>query len=245
MKILLAPSETKKEGGIGSFNLNNLIFNDLNKSRLEVLESYNSLLKSEDLTVLSKLFGLKKEEDIKKYIKDITKEPTLKAIVRYTGVAFDFLDYNSLESEEKEYIDNNVLIFSNLFGILQAKDEIPLYKLKQGEPIGNLKVDKVYSKSIKVPLDNFLEDEDILDLRAKYYEKFYKPNKRYTTLKFLKNGKVVSHWAKAYRGMVLRELAVKKVNRVEEFLKIDFETLEIAEIIEKKSYNEIVYNILE
>ena len=245
MKILLAPSETKKEGGVEPFSLDSLIFKELKETRAEVLKEYINILQNADFKMLSKLLGVKKESEIKKYIKDISKEPTLKAIIRYTGVAFDFLDYNSLDSSAKEYIDKNVLIFSNLFGILRAEDKIPLYKLKQGESLGELKIDKLYNKALKEPMDSLLEDEDIIDLRAKYYEKFYKPSKKYTTLKFLKGGKVVSHWAKAYRGTVLRELALNSVQTIDEFVKLDFKNLEIAEILEKKAYNEIVYNILE
>ena len=221
MKILLAPSETKKEGGEESFNLNSLFLPQINKVREELLEEYQKVIDSKDIKKISKMFGLKKESDIKKYLTDIKKEPTLKAINRYSGVAFDFLDYNSLNSSAKEYINSNVLIFSNLFGIIRAKDKIPNYRLKQGESIDNIKVDLIYKKAIKEPLDEFLKNEDILDLRATYYNKFYKPTKHYTTLKFIKNNKVVSHWAKAYRGIVLRELAINNINSINDFFSLN------------------------
>jgi cytoplasmic iron level regulating protein YaaA (DUF328/UPF0246 family) len=197
MKILLAPSETKRAGGEASFKLNNLAFASVNSARQELLQEYLQIVQRCDLAELGKLFGLKKEADILKFAKDITKEPALKAILRYTGVAFDYIDYPSLDAKAQSYIDNNVILFSNLFGAIRADDLIPLYKLKQGEAIGALKPEKLYNSALKEPLDSYLESEDILDIRATYYNKFYKPNKFYTTLKFLKGGKVVSHWAKA------------------------------------------------
>jgi len=245
MKILLAPSETKAKGGSGILKLESLILPSINSARESIISNYQSILNSKDLNKLSKLMGLKKESEIKEYILNLQQEPVLKAIQRYTGVAFDFLEYNTLDRAAQNYIDENLLIFSNLFGILRAKDKIPLYKLKQGESVGDIKIDKLYNSFLKEPMDTLLESEDIIDLRAKYYEKFYKPNKKYTTLKFLKNGKVVSHWAKAYRGMVLREIAINKIDTIDQFLKLNFKTLDIKEIIEKKAYNEIIYNIVE
>ena len=46
----------------------------------------------------------------------------MKSIQRYSGIAFDALCYESLNKEEQNYIDNNVIIFSNLFGPIKAND---------------------------------------------------------------------------------------------------------------------------
>ena len=86
-------------------------------------------------------------------------------------------------------------------------------------------------------------NDDVLDLRAGFYDKFYKPTKSYTTLKFIKEGKVVSHWAKAYRGIVLREVAIAKIDNLEDFMKLSIENLSIEEIQTKKNKTEIIYNI--
>ena len=243
MKILLAPSETKKEGGRGTFELNSLLFEQINNTREEILKSYLSLIEQNNQEELSKLFGLKKASDIAKYTIDVTKEPTLKAIERYTGVAYDYIEYPNLPQKAKEYIEQNVLIFSNLFGILQASDQIPLYRLKQGAQIADKKVEKLYKQALKEPLDNYLRDEDILDIRASFYDKFYKPSKSYTTLKFLKNGKVVSHWAKAYRGIVLKHIAINQIDSIDKFIAMPIEGLSLLEIRKSKNRQEIIYQI--
>jgi len=242
MKILLAPSETKTHGGSENFSLESLLFKELTSTRKTILHQYINILQKNNLDELSKLFGLKKEADILYYNKEIIHELTMKAIERYSGVAFDYLNYKELTTEQQNYIDNNVILNSNLFGFLRADDMIPEYRLKQGTTIGDLKPEKLYKAQSHL-MEAYLDNKDILDLRAGFYEKFYKPQKAYTTLKFIKNGKVVSHWAKAYRGIVLREIAKQQINSLESFMKLSIENLTIDEIQTKKNKTEIIYTI--
>ena len=243
MKILLAPSETKKSGGENTFNPSTLLFDALAPSRKKLLHTYINILQQGDMRVLSKMFGIKKEADILKYKKDIIHELTMKAIERYTGVAFDYLGYEKLDTEAQTFIDNNVILFSNLFGPIRSSDLIPEYKLKQGEAVGDIKPEKFYHEHAAHLMEEYLKDEEILDLRAGFYDKFYKPTKPYTTLKFIKDGKVVSHWAKAYRGIVLREIAKAGVMTMDDFMKLPIEGLSIHEIQTKKNKTEIIYII--
>ncbi len=244
MKILFSPSETKIGGGdIKCIDKNSFIFPELFEKRLEILGKYNNYLKNASNNDLEKLFGTRKIEVIEKYKQDIFKSPTMKAIQRYEGVAYDYLNYNSLEVSAQKYIDENTLIFSNIFGVIKADDKIPDYKLKQGESFENLKIDKFYSDNFSQTLDNYLLDEDILDLRAGFYEKFYTIKKPYLTMKFIKEGKVVSHFAKAYRGEILKLLALKNIKTFEQLLNLQIENLSIVEIKEQKLKKEIVYTI--
>jgi cytoplasmic iron level regulating protein YaaA (DUF328/UPF0246 family) len=242
MKILLAPSEKKIDGGKESFELNTLLFSELTPTRQKILHQYINILQKNNLSELSKMFGLKKEGDINYHNIDIVHELTMKAIERYTGVAFDYLNYKALEEDSQLYINKNVILCSNLFGFLRADDLIPKYRLKQGVSIGDLKPEKLYKEQSHL-MEKYLKNEDILDLRAGFYDKFYKPTKNYTTLKFIKEGKVVSHWAKAYRGIVLREIAKKQIKNLEEFMNLSIENLSIDEIQTKKNKTEIIYTI--
>lgn len=243
MKILLAPSETKKSGGELSFNPSTLLFDTLTPHRIKLLHTYTNVLQQGDMQVLSKMFGIKKEADILRHNKDIIHELTMKAIERYTGVAFDYLGYTDLTRDAQTYVDKNVILFSNLFGPIRANDLIPEYKLKQGEAVSDIKPEKFYNEHSAHLMEAYLQDEEILDLRAGFYDKFYKPSKAYTTLKFIKNGKVVSHWAKAYRGIVLREIAKSGIESIEEFMKLPIEGLSIHEIQTNKNKTEIIYTI--
>jgi cytoplasmic iron level regulating protein YaaA (DUF328/UPF0246 family) len=243
MKILLAPSETKKPGGDLSFNPSTLLFEALLPQRTKLLHAYINVLQKGDIPTLSKMFGLKKEADILEHKKDIIHELTMKAIQRYTGVAFDYLGYEKLDRQAQDYIDSHVILFSNLFGPIRASDLIPEYKLKQGEAVGDIKTEKFYHEHAAALMEAYLAEDEILDLRAGFYDKFYKPAKPYTTLKFIKEGKVVSHWAKAYRGIVLREIAKAGVETLEAFMKLSIEGLSIKEIQTKKNKTEIIYEI--
>ena len=243
MKILLAPSESKKDGINGELNLKNLIFPQITPQREHLINAYQKIINRGDIEELKELFGLKKESEIEKYLYDIKKAPTNKAIKIYEGVAFDYIDYDNLDSNSQNYIDKNLLIFSNLFGVVRANDFIPKYKIKQGSIIDGEKIEKYYHNVLKEPLDEYLKNDDILDIRAGYYDKFYKPSKFYTTLKFLKDGKVVSHWAKAYRGLVLRYCAINKIDNIKDFIAMDIEQLQIKEIIKSKTKQEVIYEI--
>lgn len=245
MKILFSPSETKIAGGIEkSFDKNSFIFPELFEKRMEIVKQYNNFITSASKDDLIQLFGTKKDEVIEQYSKDLFKTPTTKVITRYDGVAFDYLEYEKLKENEKKYIDENVLIFSNLFGVLKAGDSgLPDYKLKQGETFLGLKIEKFYNDNFTRALDEYLNDEDIIDLRAGFYEKFYKIEKPYTTMKFIKDGKVVSHWAKAYRGIILKLLAQNNVKTIDELMNMQIDSLHIEELKKQKNKTEIVYSI--
>ena len=245
MKILFSPSETTNSGGVDKrFDKDSFIFPELFEKRMEIVNQYNDFIKNASKDELSKIFGTKKEDVLSQYSKDIFETPTMKVIQRYEGVAFDYLEYNNLDENDKTYIDENVLIFSNLFGVLKAGDVgLPDYKLKQGETFNNLKIEKFYMDNFSFALDKYLENEDIIDLRAGFYEKFYKINKPYVTMKFIKDGKVVSHWAKAYRGIILKLLAKNSIKTIEELMNMEIENLSIEEIKKQKNKTEIIYNI--
>lgn len=239
LKILFSPSEGKQSGGTEE---KNEILGGY-EARLDILNSYNDIVKSADEEQITQLFGFKKFSDCQAYMYDIFDTSYMAAIERYKGVAYDYLEYASLSSKQQEYLKKNTIIFSNLYGPILGGDAIANYKVKQGNDIGMIVPDKFYKERFSYQLDLYLSQDDILDLRAGYYDKFYKPNKAFTTLKFLKNGKSVSHWAKAYRGKVLRELAKHNINSMQEFMSLEIEGLHVKEIKKTKNQTEIVFDI--
>ena len=244
MKILLAPAETKKEGGnFPPYSQNNFYFKDIFDVRDEIVQNYSNFIKNSSIEELSKWFGLKNLKECEKYSQAILEKPTMKAIQRYTGVAFGAIDYNQLSLKEQQYCDENIVLFSNLFGVLKASDLIPDYKYKQGASLVQIDVIKFYKENIKDLLDNYLEDE-VVDLRASYYDKFYKPSVPTITYKFLKDGKVVSHWAKHYRGLIVKELAKANINSFAELVNLEIDTLKLKEIQEKKNIRTFVMDII-
>ena len=245
MKILFSPSETKFKGGIyHQINKNSFLFPELFEERAFVINLYQNFINNASKTQLEKLFGTKKEEIISYYKGDILKKEITKVIERYDGVAFDYLKYSTLGIKEKLYIDENVIIFSNLFGpVLAGNVGLPDYKLKQNERIGNFELEKFYNEKFSSTLDEYFKDEEIIDLRAGFYEKFYKIEKPYLTMKFVKDGKIVSHWAKAYRGIILNQMAKNNIQNIKDLMNMEIENLSIEEIKKLKFKTEIIYNI--
>lgn len=244
MKILLAPAETKNSGGKEKpFSKSNFCFENLFEKREEIFNIYEEFISCSSLEDLSKWFGLKKIDEVEKYKASLKNKPTMKAINRYNGVAFDALDYNSLDIQAQKYIDENVILFSNLFGPLLAKDLIPDYKYKQGAKLPNINVERFYMDNFTQVLDEFVEDE-VIDLRAGFYEKFYKVKKaNVLSFKFIKDGKVVSHWAKYYRGKVLQEIAKNQIKNHSEFMNMQIPGLKLNEIQEKKNIKLLIMSI--
>lgn len=246
MKILFSPSETKSElANHEKLTQTSLIFPYLYEKRLEVLRHYQTLLETQDLPTLQRLFGIK---DAQKVLMQATKSIfdnfTCKAILRYSGIAYDHLRFETLDANAQAYIEQQTLIFSNLFGPLLAGDFIPEYKLQQGESLDGFKTELFYKEHFSEAIDAWIGESCVLDLRAGFYEKFYTLKRPYITMKFLKNGKIVSHFAKAYRGEVLHQIALHQPSDEKEFGDIAFENLRIKEILEQKLKREYVFDIV-
>jgi len=239
LKILFSPAEGKKSGG--DENPKELLGS--NEARRSILSEYSNIVQHGGEDEIKQLFGFKNFSDCEPYIKDINKSALMPAVQRYNGVAYEYLEFDSLDDEAQEYIKTNTIIFSNLYGPILGGDPIANYKVKQGNSIGKIIPDKFYKERFSYQLDLYLGTSDILDLRAGYYNKFYKVNKAYTTLKFLKEGKTVSHWAKAYRGLVLKAVAENSINSLKDFMKMEINNLIVKEIIKKGIHTEIIFDI--
>ena len=241
MIILFSPSEDKKfTANRSKINQDSFIFPELFPKRINIIKKYNEYVLNAKESELSKLFGIKNTQI---YKKDILKEKTTKAINRYDGVAFSYLDYESLKDKEKTYINKNTIIFSNLFGPISANDDLPIYKIKQGEKLDGLSLEKYYKDNFTKALDNFLDKKEIIDLRAEFYNKFYKPKTKSIKVKFLKNSKVVNHWAKAYRGLLLRHLAINNIKNINEFKKMHIKELQLNNIKDSENKIEFIFDI--
>ena len=218
MKILFSPSESKSDIStyppISSFyldeNFKNKIFQlkkekyTLENKRFELINNISNKIQTTNNEILKEIFGT---SDVIKYKINLLTSPTQKAILRYTGVAYQALNYNNMNKKAQDFIDKNVIIFSNIFGAIFASDKIPLYKLKQGKTIDNINIPKYYKTYFSQALDELFENEEIIDLRADFYTKFYNIKKDYYTFKFTKNKKTINHYSKYYRGVFLNILA--------------------------------------
>ena len=244
MKILFSPSEAKSALSNGlAINKKSFVFENLYDKRAEILKRYDDFLKIADVNQISKLFGIKNLKDGDELRQSVFYKGVVKAVLRYDGVAYRHLAYKTLPEEAKKFIDENTMIFSNLFGPILAKNPLPEYKLKQGEKISGLNIENFYKKEFSDAIDKWLGDDDIIVLRAEFYEKFYNIKRPYTTFKFVKKGKAISHYAKAYRGAVLRLIALKTPKTADEIGKIKIENLRLIDVKKIGPKSEILLEI--
>lgn len=244
MQILLSPSEAKlspKEiAKIATTNAqNNLQKNPQNSlqnttknilddslwggqtARNEHIKAYLKTLAESSDEQISKIFGTKRVDlDTLTECLNLANTPRIKAIELYNGVAYKALDFDSLEEKERAFILESTLIFSNLFGLVRAKDALPYYHLNQNYRSNSLSLNSLYSAQ-KNDIDAFLgldfseassakqNKHIIIDLRASVYIKAYPLKRaRFTHPHYiLPIPKGTSHQAKLHRGLALRELA--------------------------------------
>lgn len=168
-------------------------------------EAVKKILATNDKTLLFEIYGAKNFNAKNEFELNIAyqQRDTMAAIERYCGVAFNGLDFISLSGDSREFILQYVYIFSNLFGVIAAHDNIPFYKLKQNTKYTPLSLMSVYKPFVPI-LESFLQKYDfVIDLRAGIYTKIFMPKQRRFFFEFQKNGKTISHYAKLYRGKML------------------------------------------
>lgn len=245
MRILFSPSEEKhfiyKDSNNYPFAyLDDLLFGS--QIRLEVVSRYIKFLRDSSSVEISKLFGIKglnNSMDLLGSCSNIDCANVVESVLLYNGVAYKALDCPSLPKKSIEFIFKNVLIFSNLFGVIRASDKIPFYKLKQGECFDGFSIKEIYAPFTK-ELDEYLKDKFVLDLRAEFYTKAYKLQIPHMKVEFFKNGKKITHLSKYYRGILLRNVALNGFGCMDIFEKLDVVERDGARVIkyEVSNYDE-------
>lgn len=238
MFILFSPSETKTSGGGNVFNntKNNLIGGW--ECRNALVHAYEQQLV--DPKLQQKLTGIKDDSKISALPTQLDQAPVLPAIERYTGVGYQYLDYPSLQKKAQQFIHKQVIIFSNLLGPLRASDLIPETKLKQTKKLAGIDIAKYYKQYTSKELDKIIGTQPVLDLRAGAYKNVYSPKTQTIECNFLKDGKTVSHWSKAYRGLLLRACAQHQPKTLNELTSLKIDGLELI----KEEDNVLTYQII-
>jgi len=214
---LIPPSEGKskiKPQNI-TFDKTNFIFEQEVRQVVRLLQ----LIDNEDL---KSIYGTSQEkaELFHRQNEDIFKSRCAPAILRYTGVVYEHLNWGTLSDDAKGYMENNILIFSGLFGMTTPLTLIPDYKLKMNV----LSLQYHWNLS----LSNALKDEDIIfDLLPQVYRKAYTPAKNVVKVEFVveNKGKKTSagHYGKAVKGRFIRFLAQNQISNIKEFSKFEYD----------------------
>ena len=217
MKILIPPSEGKakiKPQEI-KFQDTDFIFE---RSVRQVVRQLN-LIDNEDLR---SIYGTSEAKALlfHRQNEDIFKSRCAHAIERYTGVVYQHLDWNTLSEEGKKYMEDNVLIFSGLFGMTTPLTLIPDYKLKM-----NVLSLQYHWTPI---LTEALKDEDLIfDLLPQVYRKAYNPNSNTIQIEFKVEGKgntrAAGHYGKAVKGKFIRFLSENQISNMKDFKDFEYD----------------------
>ncbi|MDF2709178.1 MAG: yaaA [Nonomuraea muscovyensis] len=200
--ILLPPSEGKASEGSGP-PLGDLSFPALGRARRRVLTALAKASRRRDaLDVLGLTPGLAGE-----LAKNLVLQTaaTLPAAELYTGVLYDNLGLGTLEGAARLRAEESVLVFSGLWGVLRITDRVPPYRLSMGvslPPLGGLAA--FWRPLVTKQLDAL--PGLVVDLRSATYAGAWQPGDRSVAVRVFKDGKVVSHMAKATRGEIARAL---------------------------------------
>lgn len=169
MLVLLPPSETKRAGGVGSFDPSSLSHAaELGEARDRVRQALVALSGDEAAAAQALKLGVKNRGELAHNLA-LAASGTLPAIERYTGVLYDALDVASLDSAARSWLDAQVMVQSALFGLIGAGEQIPAYRLSAGSRLPDLGAPlKRVWQAAHTPV-SWPASELVLDLRSKDY----------------------------------------------------------------------------
>jgi uncharacterized protein len=134
----------------------------------------------------------------------------------YSGVLYEALGATTLGPDARAWLDRTAVVFSGLWGVVRLDDRIPAYRCSIGvtfpAPVGGL---TAYWKKALTPA--LRPDGPVLDLRSGAYAAMWSPPAGASaTVRVLHERvvggepkrSVVSHFNKATKGRLVRDLAV-------------------------------------
>ncbi|MEV6526161.1 peroxide stress protein YaaA [Longispora sp. NPDC051575] len=213
MIVLLPPSETKNPTGTGEpLALTALSFPELNAVRQRLVTVLTGLSPEEGRAAL----GLSEKQDQELKHNGVLREAaTLAALDRYTGVLFDALDAGTLAPAARA----RLRIGSALFGLLGPEDAIPAYRLSGGSRLPGVGGLPALWKPVLGPVLRGL-DGLVIDLRSGAYGALAPLPGAVAVRVVTAEGKVVSHFNKATKGLLARALAGQPVESVDELVDV-------------------------
>jgi uncharacterized protein len=217
MRVILPPSETKRDGGDAErvLDLAALSFPQLTAHRRATLAALRRLSRNvaQSTTALGLSAGQRFEIDRNRAI---TGSPTMPAIERFTGVLFDGLEVGSLPGPARAWIGDHVVIHSALFGLIGADDPIPAYRLSHDSKLPELPLRRHWAADVSRVLE--AETGLILDLRSESYANLgpLPPGENRWFLRVVSEGadgrkRALNHFNKKGKGEFVRALAVAGV----------------------------------
>lgn len=152
------------------------------------------------------------------------------AILSYEGIAYQYMAPSVFEYGQFDYVQENLRILSGFYGVLKPMDGVVPYRLEM-QAKAKIGTHRNLYEYWGERLYQEVRDDSrvIINLASKEYskciEKYLKPQDTYITCIFgeLSKGKVIQKgvYAKMARGEMVRFMAEKQVNSMEEMKNFD------------------------
>jgi len=212
--ILLPPSEGKALPTRGKpLDLAALGSPRLTDARERVLDALVAL---SDAPQAAEVLGLgATQADLVEVNAALRTAPTARADAIYTGVLYDALGFADLSPAAKRRAATRVAVVSSVFGLVRPGDRIPSYRLSGDVTLpGTGPVAGVWREALGPAVLEALGTGLLVDLRSTTYANFWRPDasvaRRTATVRVLHETggvrKVVSHFNKATKGRIVRDL---------------------------------------
>ena len=214
MLILLPPSEGKTAPRRGApLDLDTLSHPSLNDVRRDVLDALVAASLRDDAAAVLGVGHT--QTDLVARNRDLTTAPTARADRVYTGVLYDALGFADLSPAARRRAATRVAITSSVFGLARPTDRIPAYRLSGDTTLPGIgPVAAAWRGVLGDAVTTSLGRGLLVDLRSGTYAAFWKPPAalapRTATVRVLHESdgvrKVVSHFNKATKGRIVRDL---------------------------------------
>jgi cytoplasmic iron level regulating protein YaaA (DUF328/UPF0246 family) len=214
--ILLPPSEGKTAPRRGKpLDLATLTLPALTAARERVLDALVRLCSGDPAEAARVLDVPKSGLGLVDLNARLRTAPTARADQVYSGVLYDALSPATLSTSARRRATSRLLVTSSVFGVVGAADRIPAYRLSGDAVLPGLGgVAAHWRDSLGPALEEQTGDRLLVDLRSSMYAAFWRPPtslaRRVATVRVLHEvagrRQVVSHFNKATKGRIVREL---------------------------------------
>lgn len=213
MKIIISPSKTQNESGL-SHGRDKLIDRDKSLQLLSILKNLNKLEIKKIMKTSSKLT----DEVYQMYHNFRENNPRYTSISLYSGLVFEQLELSTYNQNQMDYMNNNLLILSAMYGLLSPNTKIWPYRLDMTMKPNNINLYKFWQKAIE---QYFNDQEWIINLASNEFSKMIKNHKdKMINIEFYQrkdDGKLrsLSYYAKKVRGQFLNEMIKRQIKDIE------------------------------
>lgn len=167
MRLLLPPSETKRDGGDGApLDLSALACRELTPLRRELIDRLVTLAAEPTSMMHALKLGPRLATEVERN-RRLWESPTMPAIDRYTGVLFDALEAGTLSEASRSFAAGTMMVHSALFGLVGGLDPVPAYRLSHDSRLPGISLRRHWQAALAAQLS--AHRGLIVDLRSEGY----------------------------------------------------------------------------